>query len=410
MTLKRLRHSTIIRIAVVVLIFWAGWQAKELSFEKTISSRTSSFSQKLANSPLLLETLSSLERSFLEKERLQNEEELIYGAIEGTVAALGDPYTAFLPPKENQEFKEDLAGSFSGVGIQLGYKNDQLAVIAPLEGSPALRGGVRAGDIIIHIKDEKRGIDENALGLSSAKAVEMIRGPKGSPVTLTVIHEGEETPVEITLIREEITVPSVELTLVEKDNKKIAHLKLTQFGDRLEEEWSQAVSKILASKNTPEFAGIILDLRNNPGGYLDGAVYITSEFLSEGIVVQQDEGKDKKKFFSVNHRGQLTDAPLVVLINRGSASASEIVAGALRENKETLLVGETSFGKGTIQESRELTGGAGLHITVARWLLPGGECIDKVGLKPDIEVKDEKTEENEDPVLEKALEELIKKS
>ena len=198
--------------------------------------------------------------------------------------------------------------------------------------------------------------------------------------------------------------------MTEKDGKKIAHLKLTQFGDRLKEEWSQAIDKILAVKNAPEFAGVVLDLRNNPGGYLDGAVYIASEFLSQGTVVQQEGKGGRRQSFTVNRRGQLTDVPLVVLVNQGSASAAEIVAGALRKNKGILLIGETSFGKGTIQESQELTGGAGLHITVARWLLPNGDSVDKVGLKPDIEVKDEETEENQDPVLEKAWEELIQKS
>ena len=175
--------------------------------------------------------------------------------------------------------------------------------------------------------------------------MELIRGPKATPVTLTVIHQDEENPVEVTIVREEITVPSVELAMTEKDGKKIAHLKLTQFGDRLEEEWSQAIDKILAVKDTPEFAGVVLDLRNNPGGYLDGAVYIASEFLSQGVVVQQEGEGGRRQSFTVNRRGQLTDVPLVVLINQGSASASEIVAGALRENKGTLLIGETSFGK-----------------------------------------------------------------
>lgn len=409
MTSKKLRRL-IITVTILIFVFWAGWQGGKLVSQKTISPKASSFSQKLATSPLLLETLSSLERSFLEKEKLQNEEELIYGAIEGTVAALGDPYTVFLPPKDNQGFKEDLAGSFSGVGIQLGYKDSQLVVIAPLEGSPALKSGIRAGDVIIHIKDEKKGIDQSALGLSSAEAVELIRGPKATPVTLTVIHQDEENPVEITIVREEITVPSVELAITEKNGEKIAHLKLTQFGDRLEKEWSQAIDKILAIKDAPEFAGVVLDLRNNPGGYLDGAVYITSEFLSQGVVVQQEGKGGRRRSFTVNRHGQLTDVPLVVLVNQGSASAAEIVAGALRENKGILLLGETSFGKGTIQESQELTGGAGLHITVARWLLPNGDSVDKVGLKPDIEVKNEETEENQDPVLEKALEELIQKS
>jgi len=405
MNRRKIRHLILLS-AILMLVFGIGWKGGQ--YRQSISNVPSlSISQNLTQSPLFDEVFSALENSYLEKEKLTDQKELIYGAIQGMVASLDDPYTVFLKPEENKEFKENLAGSFGGVGIQLGYKNKQLAVIAPLEGTPAQKAGVKAGDIIIHVKDQKKDIDQDTLGITLPEAVNLIRGEKGTPVELALFREGEESPVKVTIVRQEIKIPSVELKIVENNGKKVAHLKLIRFGDHTNREWSQAVTKILDLEQSDNFGGVVLDMRNNPGGYLSSAVYIASEFIDQGVIVQQEE-KENKKMLRVSRSGELIQIPLVVLVNQGSASASEIVAGALRAQKETKIIGKTTFGKGTIQESRELGDGAGIHITTARWLLPDGESIHQKGITPDIEVDNDPQDETEDLQLNKTIEELIK--
>lgn len=333
--------------------------------------------------------------SYLDKKMLVAEE-MVYGAIKGMAASLKDPYTVFLKPEENKQVKEDLNGAFEGVGIQLGYKDGQLAVIAPLSGMPAEKVGVRAGDLILKIEEQ------DTTGITLPEAVRLIRGPKGTTIRLTLLHQEEEEPYEAVITRETIIVPSVEVEFIDtKNTKKIAHLKLMRFGERTNEEWNEAVSSII--NHQPSVIGIVLDLRNNPGGYLNGAVFIASEFLSSGVVVQQENADGTRETYSVNRQGKVTTQPLVVLVNNGSASASEIVAGALQEHKRAKVVGETTFGKGTIQEAQELTGGAGLHITTARWLLPSGKSIDKTGTIPNNQITDDPDTEK-DEQLEQAIE------
>jgi len=332
-----------------------------------------------------------LEKDYLDKKDI-NHTQMVLGAIQGMVASLNDPYTVFLKPPENKEVKEDLNGSFEGVGIQLGYKEDQLAVIAPLSGTPAQKAGVKAGDLILKIDGN------TTTGLSLDEAAKKIRGPKGTIVKLTLLRSGEKETYEVELSRETIIVASVEVEFLEEG--KIAHLKLSKFGDRTSEEWDKAILTILNQK--PEVKGIILDLRNNPGGYLTGSIFIASEFLGSGTVVQQEYANGTKETYSVNRKGKLLTQPLVVLINEGSASSSEIVAGSLQDHTRAKILGTKSFGKGTIQEAQDLSNGAGLHITTARWLLPSGNSINKVGIKPDIEVKDDaKTDIDEQ--LDKAI-------
>lgn len=341
----------------------------------------------------------ALGASYYDKSKL-NPSKMVEGAISGMVAAIGDPYTVYLPPEENKVVEEDLQGSFGGVGIQIGFKGKQLAVVAPLPDTPAEKAGVKAGDFILAIKDEKKKIDKTTGGMSLPEAVQIIRGPAGSEVTLTLLRDGQNEPIEVKLVRADIKVPSVILTF-EGRNKDIAYLKLLKFGGETENEWNNAVSKII-SNNTK---GIILDLRNNPGGYLQGAVDIASDFLKLGTVVVSQEVNGKKDDFKTSRLPRLPRYPLVILVNEGSASASEILAGALRDQAEVKLVGKTTFGKGTIQEPKTINGGAGLHITIARWLTPKGEWVNEKGLKPDIEV-DDKPDTTEDEQFNKALEVL----
>lgn len=341
-----------------------------------------------------------LHEAYLIKDNLKTQE-MTWGAIKGMTAALGDPYTVFLPPVQNKATQEELNGAFEGVGIQLGFKDNQLAVIAPLVGTPAEAAGVKAGDFILKIKDEKKGVDRDTGEITLPEAVELIRGPKGTEVTLTILRSGDSETKEVMMARDTIVVKSVELSWVGED-KKVALLKLTRFGGRTETEWEEAVKEI----NSQKAKGVILDLRNNPGGYLQGAVRYAGEFLPRGkVVVQQKNSQDKVESYSVDFNGKLLKEPLVVLVNQGSASSSEILAGVLRDYKRAKLVGEKTFGKGTIQEALDLGEGAGLHVTTAKWLLPLGQWVNETkGIAPDEEVKNDPEKPEEDLQLEKALE------
>ena len=235
--------------------------------------------------------------------------------------------------------------------------------------------------------------------------VQLIRGSKGSKVALTIFREGETDTRTFDLIRDTIIVKSVEVSFKEtKAGKSVALIRLSRFGERTKDEWTQAVSEVISK--SPD--GLILDVRNNPGGYLEGAVFISSEFLEGGDVVLQQNSEGEKTAFKVNRVGKLTKIPMLVLINKGSASASEIVAGALQDRKRARLLGEKSFGKGTIQEAQDLGGGTGIHITVAKWLTPDSRWVnDSQGLEPDVKIevsKDEKEDLAKDSQLDKALE------
>lgn len=409
-----LRHARLaIFICALILLsgwlgFWLGTHQFKVEFGKQTSIKIEKKvppEKQNVDFSLFWDVWDRLEKNYLDKTDL-DQAKMVFGAIQGMVASLNDPYTVFLKPQENKEAKEDLNGAFEGVGIQIGFQDGQLAVIAPLSGMPAQKMGVKAGDLILKIDDKETG------GMTLPEAVRLIRGPKGTQVKLTLLHKDGKEPYEAVITRDTIIVPSVEVEFKESAECRVqstkcvvAHLKLMRFGDRTSEEWNKAVSLII--DHQPSVIGIILDLRNNPGGYLSGSVFIASEFLPSGIVVQQEHADGTKETFSVNRQGRLTTQPLVVLINGGSASASEIVAGALKDYKRAKIVGEKSFGKGTIQEAQDLPGGSGLHITTARWLLPKGESVDKEGVKPDFEVKDDSGTEK-DEQLEKAIEILVK--
>jgi carboxyl-terminal processing protease len=320
------------------------------------------------------------------------------------VWGLGDPYTAYLPPEENEQTGEDLAGSFYGVGIELGYVDGIVGIIAPVAGSPAEKAGVKAGDMILHVKDEAAGLDEDTSNWTLDKAVQNIRGPKGAPVTLTLFQPGENDSREVEIVRDEIIVESVVLEYVEVAGKPFAHLKLSRFGDRTQAEWDSAVISILNKWNNQEIVGLIFDLRNNPGGYFDTAINIASDFVRTGTVVSQ-KGKFSQQDYPSTGKARLEKVPTVLLVNKGSASASEIVAGALRDDVGIKLIGEQTFGKGTVQDRRELSNGGGLHVTVGRWLTPSGDWINDSGLKVDIEVQQD-YETAVDEVLERAAQEF----
>ncbi len=340
-------------------------------------------------------------------------QKMVWGAISGMVNSLGDPYTTYLPPKDNKDFKEDLGGQFEGIGAQLGMKENHVIVIAPLKGNPAESAGIRAGDYILKVD----AVDTT--GWSVTEAVNKIRGPRGTTVTLSILHDGESKPEDISIVRNTITVPSVESWIKSPGEiseisgltfratpDRVAYIRLSRFGDHSNEDWGKAVAQIAAAGSG--VAGLVVDLRNNPGGYLDGSVFIASEFLKSGIVVSQVNSDGSKQDYPVMRRGRLLDIPLVVLINKGSASASEIVAGALRDHKRATLVGETSFGKGTVQTPEDLPDGSSVHITTGKWLLPNGDSISQKGIVPDVLVPMEETDATRDAQLARAIELLRK--
>jgi carboxyl-terminal processing protease len=343
-----------------------------------------------------------LENDYLEQDKL-NAAEMLDGAIRGMTSALGDPYTTYLSEADNKRSGEDLAGSFYGVGIELGYIDGTLAAVTPLKGSPAETAGIEAGDLILHVKDETKDLDEDTIGWTLLEAVDKIRGEYHVPVTLTVFRKdnGNE-PIEIEIIRDEIVVESVELEFVEHNGKRVAHIMLSRFGERTNAEWNDSVNRILAEKNN--ISGVVLDMRNNPGGFFDTSIDIASDFIKKGIVVSQ-KSKYSQQDYKSRGKARLADFNTVVLVNKGSASASEIVAGALRDDLGLKLIGEQTFGKGTVQDRRELSNGGGMHITVGRWLLPKGAWIHDEGIPVDIEVKNDR-ETEEDEVLIRAIEEL----
>lgn len=339
-----------------------------------------------------------LNRQFVEREKLVPQK-MMDGAIHGMIASLGDPYTVYLPPAANSTMKEDLQGSFEGIGAQLGLNGKKIVVIAPLDGTPAARAEVKPGDII-------HSVDGLVMdGKSLPEAVSKIRGKKGTIVVLSLIRKGEKNEIVKKITRDTIIVKSV--TTKFYSGNKIAYIKLSQFGERTNGEWLDAISKIDVRKK--EINGVILDLRNNPGGLLTGSVFVASEFLPQGTkIVSQESTNEGNKIYYSNRQGKILDVPLIVLVNRGSASASEIVSGALKDNKRAKLIGEKTFGKGSVQEVEDLAGGAGLHITIAKWITPSGVWIHGKGIAPDIEIKNDEKKPKEDKQLDKAIEILTK--
>lgn len=389
-------------VLIIVLVGVAGWKAGHQDYQVSWQRGVSAVKVDNRQPPkdvnidfkLFWDTWDLVSREYVDKKAV-DPQKMYYGAIQGMVAALGDPYTVFLAPEAQKSTKEELGGAFEGVGIQIGFnKEKRLVVIAPLQGTPAEKAGIKAGDMIIKI-DEK-----DSTGLSLPEAVNLIRGPKGTKIALQIYREGEDKPRDVSLQRETIVVKSVEYSSkTTSKGKKISLIKLSRFGERTFTEWTDAVSSTLSEGSV----GVVLDVRNNPGGFLDGAVFIGSEFIDKGDIVMQENAKGEKKGYKVSRSGKMLKMPVVVLINKGSASASEIVAGAIQDYGRGKLIGEQSFGKGTIQETQDLPGGTGIHITTAKWLTPNGRWIHNTGLTPDIKVDSGEDPSKDDQLL-KALE------
>lgn len=331
-------------------------------------------------------------RHYIAPEQLQPRTMLI-GAIRGLVAAVGDPYTTFLTPEERREFRDALQGDLEGIGAELTVREENIVVVAPLRGSPAERAGLRPGDIITAVDGEE------TRGKSLSDVVHRIRGPKGSEVMLSILREA--APLTLRMQRESIHIPSVEYELKTTEKGPIASVLINQFGDSTVKE----VTTVITSAKDAGARGLILDVRHNGGGYLDGAVALSSLFLREGKIVSVRGRGNALTHHYASGRPILPDLPIVILVNQGSASAAEILAGALQDHKRATVIGMKSFGKGTVQEVIDLPGGSSLRVTTAHWLLPSGRNLAHEGITPDIIVDrtPEDIDAKRDPQLDAAL-------
>ncbi len=325
-----------------------------------------------------------------------NNNEMLYGAINGAVGSLGDPYSVFFSPSDSTKFDQDLSGSFGGIGAEIGTKNGQIVVVAPLKDTPADEAGLRAGDEILKVDGT------STMNMTPDDAVKIIRGNIGTTVKLLVMRDGWKEAKEFTLTRVLISVPTLDWKMIDGD---IAYVQLYNFNSNAASKFYDAALGAL----TGRAKGMILDLRDNPGGFLDAAQNIAGWFLNRGdtIVTEKFRGNAEQSLIA-NGNEALAKMPTVLIVNGGSASASEILAGALRDDRGAKLVGVQTFGKGSVQEIEDLPGGSSMKISIAEWLTPEGTTINKIGLKPDyiVPLTDENIQNKQDPQLDKAIEVL----
>jgi len=342
---------------------------------------------------LYWETWDKLEKYYVDRDEV-TDKELFYGSLQGMVDAVDDPYTVFMNPKKSQDFDKSMEGEekFEGIGAEIGMKQGVLTIIAPLPGMPAEKAGLKPGDKVISINGESTS------DITIDEAVDRIRGKKGTTVTLSIARESWDDIRDIDIQRGSIVVHTVRPRMRDDGYYEI---QITNFNDDTEQAFNEAVQEAVESK--PK--GIILDLRSNPGGYLDTAIEVASEWLNDELVVTEKYSQDKKIEHLSRGRARLQDIPTAVLINQGSASASEIVAGALQDHGQAVVVGEKTFGKGSVQRLVNLNDGSSIKITVAKWLTPDGRSINDEGIQPDVSVEytEEDFNQNKDPQMKKAI-------
>ncbi len=392
----RLLRLTVLITVVFALGYGFGLQTSNIELPTVLgnlrdSSRVLSQERKIDFS-LFWEVWDDLHRNYVDGGQLQDKD-LFYGAIRGMVQSVGDPHTIFLTPEENEEFNQDLSGSFSGIGAEINIKNDYLTIVAPLPDSPAEKAGLVAGDVILAIDDQE------AAGMSLDQGIKLIRGPEGSTVTLRVIHEGDAEPREVQIKRATIDIPTIEVSV---DENGIAHIRLYTFNEDSGKKMMAAIQKL----QTQSIKGLIIDVRNNPGGFLDEAVNIASLWIDEERLILKEVFTDaaRNQEYRAIETFKAPKVPTIILVNEGSASASEILAGALQDYNLATVIGETTFGKGSVQTLSGLSDGSALKVTVAKWLTPNGRSIQDEGISPDIEVlmTREDREADRDPQLEAA--------
>jgi carboxyl-terminal processing protease len=388
MKLKNFLFTTLLLITSFVL---GGFYFQDYVY--TFISPNSSLSSNLETNSLQ-KVYNFLKDEYLYPNQINDKSKAEIGAVKGMVNSLNDPYTVYFSKEEYTDFTENLEGQFQGIGAEIGIRDEQLVIITPIEGTPASKAGLLAGDAIITIDGE------NTFGLTIEKAVTKIRGKKGTEVKLEISREGQSELKEFKIIRDTIDLPNIEVE--EKDGIGIVYM--SQFQLETKSELDQAIAKLIEKG----VKGIVLDLRNNPGGYLQSAVEVTELFVPKGSVAVIEKGRDGKiiEELKTKKSPKYENVKLVILVNQGSASASEIVAGALRDLKQIKLVGQKTFGKGVVQSTKEFKDGSALKYTIAEWFTPSGKAINKEGIKPDFEVKlsTEDIKNNKDVQIEKAIE------
>ena len=339
----------------------------------------------------LFEVYFALEEDHLNRDEL-DATALSQGAIRGMLDALGDVHASYLDPDFFSAELERFRGSFEGIGAEVSMKDGQVVVVAPIPDTPAERAGIRPGDTILEVNGE------STQGLGVFEVVARIRGPEGTSVDLLILHRNDSSPTPITITRGVVKVPTVDLRIL---TGGLAHLKVQFFGENTSKELEDALERVEQFNSK----GLILDLRNNPGGRVDTVVEMTSQFLDSGLVLYQIGGQDKRIDYEVKSGGKAQDISMVVLVNDFSASSSEIMAGALRDHGRAQLIGTTTFGKGSVNIQRALSDGSGIYFTIARWYTPNGTLIEGGGIEPDIVVPSD-PEGVEDFQLDKAIEVL----
>ncbi len=376
------------RIWIAVLIFVTLLWILTSKYYSGISKANEDLYKNLK---IFNEVLSLVEATYVDE---PNPKELIYGAIDGMLASLKDPYTRFMRKEGYKELKIETKGRFGGVGFIITIRDEALTIIAPIDGTPASRAGLQPGDVIVKINNE------STKGMSLNTAVSKIRGTPGTYVTLWIMREGLKEPVKYRLKREIINIKSVFSKIIQEKGKKIGYIKITTFA----EETPNALEKVLRKFDKKRLDGIILDLRNNPGGLLYTAWKVADLFLNKGIIVStKGRVQEQNREYYASSIEYCTDVPMVVLVNEGSASASEIVTGALKDNKRAIVVGTKTFGKGVVQTVRELDDNLAVAITTAKYYTPSGVCIHNTGIKPNIEVDFPKLKKYEIELIGKIL-------
>lgn len=357
-------------LVLLVLLLPLGW----ISFGSDNRPRLAEAAEEYQELQLFTDVLAIVRRSYVEEVPMKD---LVYGAINGMLAAL-DPHSSFMPPDVYKEMKIDTRGEFGGLGIEITIRDGALTIVSPIEDTPAFRAGLQAGDQILKIEDKL------TKDMSIMDAVKLMRGPKGAKITITIFRQGFDKPREFTLEREIIKIKSVKGKTLQDG---YGYLRITQFQERTGDDLLR-VLQTLRDGNQGQLKGLILDLRNNPGGLLDQAVSVSDAFLREGLIVYTDGREEGSKMeFTAHDQGTEPDYPLVVLVNGGSASASEIVAGALQDHGRAVILGTQSFGKGSVQTILPLSDHSGLRLTTARYYTPRGTSIQAKGITPDIVVE-----------------------
>lgn len=399
---------------LIVAAFGAGWGANLLlrrfdvglpipdlaiPSDETVPSGTGEEGEAVATDgdmAVFWEAMALLDENFYAQDEVPQGNDLTYAAVEGVIEATGDPHTGFMDPEQARMVEESLQGSFEGIGAQVEMTDEGLTIVAPFPNTPAEAAGLQPGDLVVEVDGTPTA------GMTANEAIALVRGPQGTEVHLTVRRAGSEELLEFDVMRDTIVIPITESRMIEEEGvPPIGYLRLNDFGGRATQQFTADLQALLDQGAER----LIVDLRNNPGGFLDASVEITSQFIDEGLILTEKGSNGRDIEHPAERGGIALDIPLVVLVNEGSASASEIFAGAIQDSGRGTLIGTTTFGKGSVQITRDLSDGSSMRVTIARWFTPSGDAIHEVGITPDVVVEAPPVtqEGSADPQLQAAL-------